>query len=63
MATPISHTHLASLVLDVPERGFQAPLGQEAVLQALQEEEERWLVGKEERRMGNTIIANQNELS
>ncbi len=60
---PPCHAHLAGLLLDVPEGGFQTALRQEAVLQTLEEQEERWLVGEEEGRVSDAIVANQNQLS
>jgi len=60
------HTHLSYLgghILDVPERGFQASLGQQRVLYALQEQEEGWNVREEQGRGSYSIIAYQNHFS
>lgn len=63
MVSHTHHTHLAGLVLDVPQRRLQAALRKKAVLQTLQEQEERRLVGEEEGRVSDAVIANQNQLS
>jgi len=44
----VTSFHLGGLFLDVPEGRLQASLGEQAVLEALQEVEEGGMVGKDD---------------
>ena len=54
---------LGCLCLDVPQRRLQASSRQQVVLQALQKVEEGGLVGEDQARVGDAVVANQNQLS
>ena len=53
---------LEVLLLEVPEGGLQAALGEKGVLQALQEGEHGGLVVEHDRGMGYAIVANQDKV-
>ena len=58
----VTSSHLGGLLLDVPERGFQASLREQAVLKALQEVKEGGMVGEDDGGVCNSIIADQRHL-